>query len=84
MARHVTFVAAVKATSMAGFDYIPPSYHAMQMKHIKPEKKQLNTKIKKAKKQPIALYGATICLNGWNNVIHRLLMNVILVCPTGN
>jgi hypothetical protein len=27
--RHLAFVAAVKATSTAGFDYTLPSYHAM-------------------------------------------------------
>jgi hypothetical protein len=36
VARHPAFVATVKATSTAGFDYIPPSYHAMRIKHIEP------------------------------------------------
>ena len=34
VARHPAFVAAVKATLMAGFDYIPPLYPAMQTKDI--------------------------------------------------
>ena len=80
VARHPTFFAAVKATSMAGFNYTPPLYHAMQMKHIKPKVKQVKAEIKKAKKQSIALYGTTICSNNWNNVIHWPLMNVMLVC----
>jgi hypothetical protein len=84
VARHPTFVAAVKATSTAGFDYTPPTYHAMQTKYIEPKVKQVKAKIEKATKQSIALYGATICSDGWDNVIHRPLMNVILVCPTGN
>jgi hypothetical protein len=39
VARHPTFVATVKATSTSGFDYTPPSNHAMQMKHIEPKVK---------------------------------------------
>jgi hypothetical protein len=73
VARHLAFVAAVNATSMAGFDYIPPSYHAMQTKHIEPKVKQVKAEIEKATKQSIALYGATICSDGWDNVIHRPL-----------
>jgi hypothetical protein len=84
VARHPAFVAAVKATSTAGFDYTPPSYHTMQTKHIEPKVKQVKAEIEKATKQSIALYGATICSDGWDNVIHRPLMNVMLVCPTGD
>jgi hypothetical protein len=82
VARHPAFVAAMKATSTAGFDYTPPSYHAMQTKYIEPKVKQVKVEIEKATKQSIALYGATICLDDWNNIIHRPLMNVMLVCPT--
>jgi hypothetical protein len=84
VARHPAFVAAVKATSKAGFDYTPPSYHAMRTKHIEPKVKQVKAEIEKATKQSIALYGATICSDGWNNVIHRPLINVMLVCPVGD
>jgi hypothetical protein len=44
--------------------------------------KQIKAEIGKATKKSIALYGATICSDGWDNVIHRPLMNVMLVCPT--
>jgi hypothetical protein len=84
VARHPTFVAAVKATSTAGFDYTPPSYHAMRTKHIEPMVNQVKAEIEKAMKQSIALYGTTICSDGWDNVIHRPLMNVMLVYPTGD
>jgi hypothetical protein len=56
----------------------------MRTKHIEPKVKQVKAKIEKATKQSIALYGATICSDGWNNVIHRPLMNVMLVCPAGD
>jgi hypothetical protein len=82
--RHPTFVATMKATSIAGFDYTPPMYHAMQTKHIEPKVKQIKAEMKKATKQSTVLYGATICSNSWDNVIHWLLMNVMLVCPTGD
>jgi hypothetical protein len=81
---HPTFVAEVKATSMVGFDYTPPSYHAMQIKHIEPKVKQVKVEIEKTTKQSIALYGATICSDGWDNVIHWPLMDVMLVCPVGD
>jgi hypothetical protein len=84
VATHLAFVAVVKATSTAGFDYTPPSYHAMQTKHIEPKVKQVKVEIEKAMKQSIALYGATICSDGWDNVIHRPLMNVMLVYPAGD
>jgi hypothetical protein len=74
----------VKATSTAGFDYTPLKYHAMRTKHIKLKVKQVKAEIEKATKQSIALYGATICSDSWDNVIHWPLMNVMLVCPTGN
>jgi hypothetical protein len=79
VARHPAFIAAVKATSTTGFDYIPPPYHAMQTRHIKPKVKQIKAEIEKAMKQSITLSGATICSDGWDNVIHQLLMNVMLV-----
>ena len=68
VATNPTFVAAVKATSIAGFDYTPPLYHAMQTKHIEPKMKEIKAKIEKATNQSIALYGATICLDGWENI----------------
>jgi hypothetical protein len=46
--------------------------------------KQVKIEIEKATKQSIALYGATICLDGWDNIIHRPLMNVMLVCIAGD
>jgi hypothetical protein len=84
VARHPALIVVPKATSTARFDYIPPTYHAMRTKHIKPKVNQVKAMIKKATKQSISLYGATICSDGWNNVIHRPLMNVMLVCLIGD
>jgi hypothetical protein len=56
----------------------------MRTKHIEPKVKQVKAEIEKATKQSIALYGATICSDGWDNVIHRPLMNVMLVCLAGD
>jgi hypothetical protein len=66
--RHLTFVAAVRAKSQAQFDYDPPSYYAMRTTLIEPRRKHMEAKVKKAKKQSIEIYGATICTDGWNNV----------------
>jgi hypothetical protein len=82
--RHPSFIVTVPATSLARFDYEPPSYHAMQMTFIEPTKKHVEAKVKKATKQSIEVYGATICTDGWDNVTRRLLMNVILSCCAGD
>ena len=52
------------------------------MTFIKPTKKHIEAKLKKATKQSIEIYNATICMDGWNNVTRRLLMNVMLSCST--
>ena len=79
-----SFIAAMQATSLAQFDYEPPSYHAMRMTFIEPTKKHIEVEMKKATKQSIEVYSATICIDGWNNVIHLPLMNVMLACPIGD
>jgi hypothetical protein len=74
----------VRATSQARFDYDPPSYHAMRTTLIEPRRKHVEEEVKKAMKQSIEIYGATICTDGWDNVTRRLLMNVMLSCPAGD
>jgi hypothetical protein len=81
--RHPSFIAVVQATSLAQFDYEPPSYHAMRTTFTEPTKKHIEVEMKKATKQSIEVYGATICTDGWNNVTRRPLMNVMLSCPAG-
>jgi hypothetical protein len=78
--RHPSFTAAVRATSLARFDYELPSYHAMRTTLLEPTKKHVEAEVKKATKQSIEVYGATICTDGWDNVTCRPLMNVILSC----
>jgi hypothetical protein len=82
--QHPLFVAAVRATSQARFDYDPPSYHAMRTTLIKSRRKHVEEEVKKATKQSIEIYGATICTDGWDNVTRRPLMNIMLSCPTGD
>jgi hypothetical protein len=66
--RHPSFTAAVQATSLARFDYEPPSYHAMRTTLLEPTKKHIEAEVKKATKQSIEVYGTTICTDGWDNV----------------
>jgi hypothetical protein len=82
--RHPSFVAAMRATLQARFDYDPPSYHAMRTTLIEPRRKHVEEEVKKATKQSIEIYGATICTDGWDNVIRQPLMNVMLSCPVGD
>ena len=79
--RHPSFTAAMQATLLARFDYEPPSYHAMRMILIEPTKRHIEVEVKKATKQSIKVYGATICTDGWDNVTCQPLMNVMLSCP---
>jgi hypothetical protein len=48
--RHPSFTTAVRATSLAQFDYEPPSYHAMRTTLIEPTKKHVEAEVKKATK----------------------------------
>ena len=32
----------------------------------------------------MTLYGISLCSDGWDNVVHRPLMNIMLSCPTGD
>jgi hypothetical protein len=82
--RHPLFTAGMQGTLLARFDYEPPSYHARRTTLIEPTKKHVEAKVKKATKQSIEVYGATICTDGWDNVTRRPLMNVMLSCPTGD
>ena len=56
----------------------------MRTTHIAPTKKHVKLQIEERTKHCISLYGATICSDGWDNVAHRPLMNVMLVYPIGN
>jgi hypothetical protein len=62
--RHPTFIATMRATSLAQFDYGPLLYHAMRTSFIEPSKKHVEIKVKKATKQSIEIYGTTIFTDG--------------------
>jgi hypothetical protein len=51
---------------------------------IEPRRKHVEEEVKKATKQSIEIYSATICTDGWDNVTRRPLMNVMLSCPMGD
>jgi hypothetical protein len=48
--RHPSFIAAMRATLPARFDYEPPSYHAMRSPFIETTRKHVETEVKKATK----------------------------------
>src|SRR5579875_3745669 len=41
VARHPAFIEAVRATSVARFEYIPPTYHQIRTKYIAPKRLQV-------------------------------------------
>ena len=45
---------------------------------------EVEAEVKKATSFSIETYGVSLCSDGWNNVVHRLLMNIMLSCPAGD
>ena len=82
--RHPTFVEAVNATALAGFNYKPPSYNALRTTLIESKKMEVEAEVKKATSFSIETYGVSLCSDGWDNVVHRPLMNIMLSCPVGD
>ena len=82
--RHPTFVEAVNATASAGFNYKPPSYNALRTTLIESKKMEVEAEVKKATSFSIETYGISLCSDGWDNVVHHPLMNIMLSCPTGD
>ena len=83
MGRHPIFVEAVNATASAGFNYKPPSYNALRTTLIESKRVEVEADVKKATSFSIETYGVSLCSDGWNNVVHRLLMNIMLSCRAG-
>jgi hypothetical protein len=83
VARHPAFVDAVKSTSESRVQYKPPAYHALRTKLMTSTKDEVAALISEKTRGPIHKYGVTICSDGWDNVTHRPLMNVMLACTSG-
>ena len=45
---------------------------------------EVEAEVKKATSFSIETYGVSLCSDGWDNVIHRPLMNIMLSCPAGD
>ena len=82
--RHPTFVEAVNATALAGFNYKPRLYNALRTTLIESKKMEVEAEVKKATSFSIETYGVSLCSDGWDNVVHRPLMNIMLSCPAGD
>ena len=82
--RHTTSVEAVNAIASAGFNYKLPTYNALRTTLIESQKMEVEVKVKKATSFSIETYGVSLCSDGWNNVVHRPLMNIMLSCPAGD
>ena len=82
--RHPTFVEVVNATALVGFNYKPPSYNALRTTLIESKKMEVEAEVKKATSFSIETYGVSLCSDGWDNIVHRPLMNIMLSCPAGD
>jgi len=81
--KHPAFVDAVKSTSKSRVLYKPLAYHAIRTKLMTSTKDEVATLIAEKTRGPIHKYSVTICSDGWNNVTHRPLINVMLACTSG-
>ena len=84
VARHPAFIEAVRATSVARFEYIPPTYYQLRTKYIAPKRLQIEKEIQAKVGFAVKNYGVTICSDGWDDVNRRPLMNVMMSCPAGD
>ena len=82
--RHPVFIEAVNATASVGFNYKLPLYNALRTTLIKSKKIEVEAEVKKTTSFSIETYGVSLCSDGWDNVVHPLLMNIMLSCPAGN
>ena len=78
--RQLAFTKAVNATASAGFNYKPPLYNALRTTLIESKKMEVEAEVKKATSFTIETYGISLCSDGWDNVVHRPLMNIMLSC----
>ena len=82
--RHPAFVEAVNAIASVGFNYKPPSYNALRATLIESKKLEMEAEVKKATSFSIKTYRVSLCSDGWDNVVHHPLMNIMLSCPAGD
>ncbi len=78
------FLEAMRATSLAKFEYYPPSYHQLRTQFIEPKRLQIQNEIEAKTSFAVKNYGVTLCNNNWNDVTHRTLLNVMMSCPTSD
>ena len=45
---------------------------------------EVEAEVKKATSFSIETYGVSLCSDGWDNVIHCPLMNILLSCAVGD
>ena len=60
--RHLTFVEAVNATALAGFNYKPPSYNALRTTLIESKKMEVEAEVKKTKPHSLKKRMGFLCV----------------------
>ena len=64
--------------------YKPPAYHVIHKSLLDIAWHNIQNLEELKTKSSIHKYDCTICSAGWENVIHRPLMNVMKLCLTGD
>jgi len=83
VARPPALVDKVKSTSKSRVPYKSLAYYAVLTKLLTSTREEMEILVTKKTKSSIYKYSVTICFNGWNNVTHQPLMNVMLSCTNG-
>ena len=74
----------MNAIALAGFNYKPPSYNVLRTTLIESKKMEVEAEVKKTTSFSIETYRVSLCSDGWDNVVYRPLMNIMLSCPASD
>jgi len=82
VARNPYFINACKKISDFGKGYVPPSSEKIRTTLLKRSKERVTSRLTKIK-ESWKKTGCTILSDGWSDMCHRPLINVLVSCPKG-
>ena len=82
VARSPYFINACKKIADFGKGYVPPSSETIRTILLKRSKERVSNKLIKIK-ESWKETGCTILSDGWSDMCHRPLINVLAYCPKG-
>ena len=82
VARSPYYINACKMIANFGKGYVPPTSEALRTTLLKRSKERVTSRLKKVK-ESWKETGCTIISDGWSDMNHRPLINVLVCCPKG-